>query len=198
MPTGTPRPFIEVTPEKAKAFVSIPKKKAANRFTPSQQNDRDYLMGFLKVFRSGLSEVSDQPVKPPKGHNPTFTPRQMCDNILQYFETALEAGQPITLLGTRALCHIDKDFLYDTLKGKHPEYQFLRPLHDFIEFYNEYALHKKQNPAGPIFILKNFGWKDKFEIEASSTQGALTEEERELAQKRIQAFSEIKGESLHP
>ena len=56
--------------------------------------------------------------------------------------------------------------------------------------YNEYAAQKKQNPAAPIFILKNFGWADKFEIEASQTQGALTDTERTEAQKRISEFSE--------
>ena len=68
---------------------------------------------------------------------------------------------------------------------------FLKDCVEFVENYIEFTGQKKQNPAFNIFWLKNRGWKDKFEIEASSTQGALTEEEREEAQRRIKQFSEI-------
>jgi hypothetical protein len=35
-----------------------------------------------------------------------------------------------------------------------------------VENYNELQLHLGKHAAGPIFALKNFGWKDKTEIEA--------------------------------
>jgi hypothetical protein len=121
----------------------------------------------------------------------------MWTNIKSFFDLTIEYGQPLTITGMALFAGMDREYLNNmALHGRSgdstlpKELYFLMDCRKFVENYNEFAAHKKQNPAGPIFILKNFGWKDKFEIEASSTQGALTEQEREAAQKRIQAFSE--------
>jgi hypothetical protein len=108
----------------------------------------------------------------------------------------LNANQPLTITGVGLFMGLYRKQIWGLLGDRDgtlkrwPEFEFLFDFASFVELYNEYAAHKKQNPAGPIFILKNFGWKDKLEIEASTTQGALTDEERAAAQKRIAEFSE--------
>lgn len=120
----------------------------------------------------------------------------MWDGIKKYLKVSIESLQPLTITGIALFSGASRDMLLNvsarsTKKNPIPgEFSFLKEVVGFVEMYNEYAVHKKQNPAGPIFILKNFGWKDKIEIEASSTQGALSEQEREETQKRLQGFSE--------
>ena len=148
--------------------------------------DREYLRGMWAVFRDnmpkpGLAEYDTKQYR--------YQPWQMWENIQKYFEVSIEHGQPLTLSGMGVFCGMQSAALFkgDKLKDG---FEFLIYCKQFVEMYNEYAAHKKQNPAGPIFILKNFGWKDKYDIEASTTQGALTEAERAEAQKRVATFTE--------
>lgn len=165
--------------------------------SPTALDDRDYLRGMYDAFCQYIEPtIIEGPVKN-KTDTYNLTPREMWTNIQKFFELSIEHGQPITITGMALFCGLDREYLTQIAasgenKGvKYPkEYGFLSKCRKFVENYNEYAAHKKQNPAGPIFILKNFGWKDKFEIEAHSTQGALTEDEREAAQKRIKMISE--------
>jgi hypothetical protein len=152
--------------------------------------DREYLRGMWHVFRDnmpkpGLAEYNTKQYR--------YQPFQMWHNIKKYFEVTIEHGQPLTVSGMALFCGIPTN---DILRGDMAKdgFGFLVDCKRFIEMYNEYAAHKKMNPAGPIFILKNFGWQDKFEISASSTMGALTEAERQEAQKRIASFTEV---SIH-
>lgn len=161
-------------------------------------NDRAYLQGMLDVFVGGIEEnyhISDKKQMPEgggAGRSYKRTPMQMWDSIKSYFKVSVEYGQPLTITGVATFCMVDKAILMDRIQGvnKTSAYDFLQDVSKFIEMYNEYMLHKKQNPAGSIFVLKNFGWKDKYEVEASGTQGALTDEERKVAQSRIANFSE--------
>ena len=157
--------------------------------TPLGENDREYLMGMFQVFRSQFGQnLSD---KKPNGGS-RYSPKQMFDNVMQYFEVSIRYGQPLTVTAIGRFCRIDKSIFWDLIRDEKTEedFSFIKDCIGFVEMYNEYAMHKKQNPAGPIFALKNFGWKDKIEVSASATIGAMTDEEREKAQKRLQAFSE--------
>jgi len=154
--------------------------------------DREYLLGTLDVFSAAVE--TKIPVNfPDDAHgNMRYTPREMWENIKAYFTVTINYGQPLTRTGMAMFCGLDNTSVYKMRNNPklHPDYEFIKLCSDFVEMYNEYAAHKKQNPAGPIFILKNMGWKDKLEIEASANQGALSEEERDAAQKRVQSFSE--------
>lgn len=156
------------------------------------EQDRDYLWF---IFRNTLESIGEVPpgAIPNITSNFKYTPREMYDRICQYFIFVIERGHSWSLSALSQFIGHDKEVISDMIKNKDPRvapYQYLKHFYRLIEIYYEYTLDHKRNPAGAIFALKNLGWKDKFEIEASAHQGALTEEERELAQKRIQSFTE--------
>jgi len=154
--------------------------------------DREYLLSTLDVFASVIETKIPENFPDDAHGSYKYTPREMWLNIHAYFRVTINYGQPLTRTGMAMFAGLNNKRV-DTMRNDpklHRDYQFIRLCSDFVELYNEYAAHKKQNPAGPIFILKNMGWKDKLEIEASANPGALTEEERAAAQKRIQEFSE--------
>jgi hypothetical protein len=181
--------IVQLTDEDALALVKQRAVKIHNSPTLVKlaAADREYLRGMWQVFRDnmpkpGLAEYNTKAYR--------YQPYQMWENIKKYFDVTIEHGQPLTVSGMALFCGIPtKNILHgDMVKDG---FAFLVDCKRFIEMYNEYAAHKKMNPAGPIFILKNFGWQDKFEIEASSTMGALTEAERQEAQRRIASFTEV-------
>lgn len=152
--------------------------------------DRKYILGMLAAFDAETRPTIDPNLKV-HGKN-RYTPIQMYEAIMAYFKASLENGQPITITGIGLFCGIDKWDFHEMVNKKdlNPAYKFIKKCVEFMEMYIEFTGQKKQNPAFQIFWLKNRGWRDKFEIEATSTQGALTEDEREAAQKRIQAINE--------
>lgn len=161
----------------------------------TQQEDREHFLEVFLAFKASLESTIKVGEADYKTDKFKYTPRQMFDNIMTYWESAIRKGQPVTVMGTLLVCRLSKDLWYDILNeksDKYKDFEFMKAAHDFVEYHYEYSLNKRLNPAGSIFALKNLGWKDKLEIEASATKGALTEEERQLAQKRIQQFSEMK------
>jgi len=193
---GAPKPPVEITPEYQEQFVervneNIEHGKAVIKVT---QDDKEYLSSAFETIveyyeNKGIAEEKPWPLM-------RHTPREMFDRCVAYMRMTLNANQPLTITGVGLFMGLYRKQIWlllgdrdGTLK-KWPEFEFLFDFASFVELYNEYAAHKKMNPAGPIFILKNFGWKDKLEIEASSTIGALTDDERAAAQKRIAEFSE--------
>lgn len=158
---------------------------------PMAAADREYLLNLW----SGIAETIDEEMfvgyVDTKTKTFRYTPRQMWTNARKYMEYSIEHGQPLTLSGVATFCDIDTTALFNAAENYPEGYGFLLQIRKFIIMYNELAAHKKQNPAGPIFLLKNLGFKDKFEIEAGPTQGALSEAERAEAQRRIAEFSEV-------
>jgi hypothetical protein len=149
------------------------------------------LLKSLDVFEASLRPEISHDIIPHTTNAYKYTPIQIFNNTMAYFRSTLEAGQPLTKMGITMFNRLDRTILYPSEIGKLPnELSFLKDCVDFVEMYMEYTANKRSNPAFNIFWLKNRGWVDKFEISASSTQGALTEEEREAAKKRIQSFSE--------
>ena len=186
-----------MTPAKTEKFIKkrAETSKKAMQSVKLKDDDYKYLLQSFMVLKDSYNqaEILDKHPKGQKGRR--YTPRQMYDNASNYIESTIRAAQPLTITGMGLFMGMHRKQIFNMLnqqKGikENPAYDFIYDFCDFIEMYNEYAAHKKQNPAGPIFILKNFGWKDKFEIEASRTEGALTDDEREAAQKRISQFSE--------
>ena len=156
----------------------------------------DYWLSMLEVFdRFTRPTVPEGKVKLEHAGQPyRFTPSQMYEAIFNYFQISLEQGRDLTMGSLAMFCDMSHSnfttFVND--KDLRPEYKFIRKCVEFVKNYIEYTGQKKNNPAFQIFWLKNHGWKDKYELEATSTMGALTEEERAEAQKRIQMISEVK------
>lgn len=159
--------------------------------TDMQRRDRDYFMSALKVMTDYYDSRIDE--NSPKGDAARkFSPLEMYLRCKQFLSLTILAAQPITFSGMAYFMGMSRFEFFDMINRPSlpSSYDFIKDFSSLAEMYNEYAAHKKQNPAGPIFILKNLGWKDKIEVEASSTIGALSDVEREAAQKRIQNFSE--------
>lgn len=195
---GLPKPPIEITPEYQEHFLENREEELKKNFyniVKVNHDDREYLLGAFETivqYWEGKG-ISDEKPWPTMRHSP----KEMFDRCVSYVRMTLNAKQPLTITGIGLFMGLYRKQIWlllgdrlGTLK-KWPEFDFLFDFASFVELYNEYAAHKKMNPAGPIFILKNFGWKDTLEIETSSTRGALTDEERSAAQKRIAEFSEI-------
>ena len=94
---------------------------------------------------------------------------------LQYIEESLANDQHLTFTG---LC-----IALGTVKSTYWEYEdgnydtdeqvfspLLKSLKQRIENYAENRLFGN-NPTGAIFALKNYGWKDKHEVEQTGTSG---------------------------
>jgi len=152
--------------------------------------EKEYLLNTLELLKARI-EPTLAPVV--NGCYPDFkyTPPQLFNAIYSYFKVSLIYGQPLTINGITSFCGIDKNYLTPAHQAKLPkEYKFLFDCLDFVEFFMEFSGQKKQNPAFQIFWLKNRGWKDTFSVE-SVTPGALTDDERAEAQKRLAGFSEV-------
>jgi len=164
-----------------------------NRVAALKDPDFSYLYQVFDAMKARYEELPDSLIEF-DNKKLRYTPKKMMSNATTFVEATLGAKQPLTITGLGLFMGMHRKQLFNLLNAESmkgdPRFEFIYDFCDFIEMYNEYAAHKKQNPAGPIFILKNFGWKDKFEIEASRTEGALTEAERALAQKRVNGITE--------
>lgn len=152
----------------------------------------EYLLSLLEEFDRAVRPTV--PVISTATGQRRFTPIQLYEAVLSYFQNCIKYGRNMTISHLCWYCGYDRQGFLDFTNGKDadPNYAFLKTCLAFMEGHIEYRAQDKQNPAFHIFWLKNRGWKDKFEVEASSTMGALTAEEREIAQKRIAEFSEGK------
>lgn len=179
-----------------------PNKAGLHGLTKLEKRDLEYLGGMWEVFKAGIESkpiLDEYPKRTGVGHENSgrqyrYTPLEMWNNIKKYFEVTIAYGQPLTVGGIAVFNGMSQRDLMnpDELKKYPEEYDFLRKCAKFVEMYNEYAAHRKQNPAGPIFILKNFGWKDTQTHEVNAVGGALTEDERTAAQQRIANLTEEK------
>ena len=105
------------------------------------------------------------------------TPEQMQVKIDEYFREREDKGLPFTITGlalaldmTReGLCfYAEKPNFTDTIKMAKLK----------VEQYAEENVYTSKNPAGAIFVLKNFGWKDKQEIAHSGELVVFGAEEK--------------------
>jgi hypothetical protein len=161
--------------------------------TKLEERDKEYLLNILDSFEGSVLSGIDPNAKGLTDRK--YRPYDMAKTILEGFRFCISGGMAITISGMGIYLGMDKDGFQKACANKNPidpNMQFLQKCVYFVEMYMEYTAQRKQNPAFQIFWLKNRGWVDKLEISASSTQGALTDEEREAAQKRISQFSEVK------
>ncbi len=190
---------VEASPQFEADFLELQEDKEKSSPARAAKSDDD--IGYLITI---LKEIYDhyEPITPDEqvelDENVVvrqYTPKQMLDGIMRYFEITFKRGQPITITGMAMFMGLTRyrlmqyRELYESGRlNKH--YHFLIECVNLCEMYNEYCVHKKQNPAGAIFILKNFGWQDRMDINTHIELGGMTETERETQQKNISNFSE--------
>jgi hypothetical protein len=100
----------------------------------------------------------------PAGRPPIFeTPEQMEAAITEFVEST-ESDKTVTGLAIH-LGFESRQSMYDYLKK--PEFSYLINKALLIVENNYEKKACGNNAAGPIFVLKNMGWKDKHETEHS-------------------------------
>lgn len=124
----------------------------------------------------------------PAGRPPYFTdPKQLEQLADEYFLQCEQDSEPITLTGLALhLGFCDKCSIYD-YEAK-PEFSHsIKKARLRVENAYEKSLVEKGR-SGDIFALKNFGWKDKQEVEQTGTSNVtvtLTEDGLKQAASKI-------------
>jgi hypothetical protein len=111
-----------------------------------------------------------------------------------YFNKCIESKEPITITGLCMALDTFRDVLMDYQSGKYDktDHEFsnaVKKVKLVCENYAERLLFLKGNPAGPIFALKNYRWKDTQEVEERKTFEVTGLEE--LSDEQLDGF--IKG-----
>lgn len=174
--------------KRAEEFVEKSKPKTAAVLL--DEKSQAYFLSMLDVFEQSMLKQIDINADVCAGM--AYKPIDLFNMIMLYFRSCIGNGIPLSKMGISLFCEMDKDYFRRMVDNmdKHPEYKFLNHCIDFVEMYMETTAQNKTNPAFQIFWLKNRGWKDKFEVEAGTTSGALSEEDRMEAQRRAATFSE--------
>jgi len=167
-------------------------KNSPGGLTKLEERDKEYLLQTLDAFESSVLSNIDH--NAPGLTNSMRKPIEMATIIMQYFRFCITGGMAITISGIGIYLGMNKTEFQNKCNNpeKDPNMAFLQKCVYFVEMYMEYTAQRKQNPAFQIFWLKNRGWVDRLELSATTTPGALSDEERDVAQKRIANFSEIK------
>ena len=95
--------------------------------------------------------------------------------IDEYFVSRAEAGLPFTITGLALALDTSRETLMD-IENENGSYT--KEYSDAIkkaklrcQNYAEKHMFTARNPAGAIFALKNYGWKDKIETEITGLNG---------------------------
>ncbi len=111
-----------------------------------------------------LKEPENIPVT--AGQPKKFKFKQLQDRIVKYFEHCTqgkEFDEKPTLTGLAMVCGMYGRRQYLEYEG-YPEFSpLLKCARTFVESSYERCLNKNSGAAGPIFALKQFGWKDTIE-----------------------------------
>lgn len=118
-----------------------------------------------------------------------YTPWEMAEKSLSYIRFALGNNQAPLVNGIAISIGMTRNQIFNLRKMADTPYAFLDDVVSFVEMYYEYSMLDKPNPAGPIFGLKNFGWKDRLDINVQPDM-ELTDEDRQSMRDRVKSFSE--------
>ena len=105
-------------------------------------------------------EENNKGGRPPKWN----TPEELQADIDKYFEDCKESKEPLTITGLALALDTTRETLMDYQNNDVFSYTVKKAK---LRIENAYEKRLIANGrAGDIFALKNFGWKDKQEIEA--------------------------------
>jgi hypothetical protein len=106
-------------------------------------------------------------------------PDEMCAIIDCYFDNCKNDGEHPTICGLALACGFDsRSTIYEYEKKPEFSYMIKRAMLKIENTYEKRAC--SSIPTGPIFVLKNMGWKDKTEHDIS---GGLQVKRMELPAK---------------
>jgi hypothetical protein len=99
------------------------------------------------------------------------TAKQLEDAGLAYFVQCQAGGIPLTITGLALALNTTRQTLLEyegevegRVKADPAFADAVKRLKTTVENYAEQAMFLNKNAAGPIFALKNFGWKDRQEV----------------------------------
>jgi hypothetical protein len=121
-----------------------------------------------------------------------FVPNELFEKCIAYLRNCIAKDQIPAIRRICLYAKISRKEAWEISAGARKNdknFEFLKWVFGFIEEMVESSVHKAGNPAGAIFVLKNFGWADKLEI-APSTPGIMTEEDRIAIRARMRKFAE--------
>lgn len=83
---------------------------------------------------------------------------------MEYFYQQEAEGQPLTISGLAVALDTSRETLMD-YQNKDTFTDTVKRLKGICEAYAEKHMFVGKNPAGAIFALKNYGWRDQQQIE---------------------------------
>jgi len=168
--------FSKFSKYKDKWTIAKGDKKEAQIFWASQ------LEQFINMVEPMIDDNWQK--KEGSGQPPRYTPRELFNVLVEYLASCIEYNQPPTILGAFEFNGMNRMTIYD--KKNSPGYEFLELFRAYINHYTASASMTKQNPAGPIFMLKNTaGMTDKIEVDSKNIDGAMDDDQREDTQARL-------------
>lgn len=119
--------------------------------------------------------------KETKPKNPVGRPRKIkspeeFDRLVDsYIDMCRKNDEPVLLIGmVLALGLTSKEAFYN-YGSEYAEFsESVKRARSLVELEYEKRLNVNSSAAGPIFALKNFGWKDKQEVDNISSDGSMT------------------------
>ena len=119
-----------------------------------------------------MSEKKKNPVGRPRKIK---SPEEFDRLVDSYIDMCRANNEPILLIGmVLALGLTSKEAFYN-YGSEYAEFsESVKRARSLIELEYEKRLNINSSAAGPIFALKNFGWKDKQEVDNISSDGSMT------------------------
>ena len=122
----------------------------------------------------------------------TYSPREIGEKMLEYFEECIEKNIPLTVTGMCMHIRISRHGLLNLEKSLEEEFiHTIKKGKGLIEIYLETQLYLSYNPKGIIFILKGMGWGNEDRAKRTCRPVyALSEIEKNEVRERMRNFAE--------
>jgi len=95
------------------------------------------------------------------------TPEEIQQKADKYFKDCGEKEKPITITGLALALETSRETLINYEK-KDEFFDVIKKVKLVCENYAEDRMFQARNPAGPIFALKNYGWRDRQETDITT------------------------------
>ncbi len=100
------------------------------------------------------------------------SPQEIIDKGIAYIQSQHDQKLPVTITGLCIALGTFRDVLMDYQDERGEEFSnAVKALKLYCENYAEEQIFIGKNPAGAIFALKNYGWKDKNDVAHTDGEG---------------------------
>lgn len=96
------------------------------------------------------------------------TPQELWDKAADHFDACTAKGKPITITGTALALDTSRETLCDYAE-RDDFSDTIAKIKLTCVAYAENQLYEGKNAAGPVFALKNFGWRDQQDLHMSGS-----------------------------